>query len=114
MPKSDVHARSRGRRPLPEDTAQAIADRMHALSTPSRVRLLYALRHGERSAGELAALAQVTQAGASQQLRILRHLDLVLARRDGRTVKYRLHDEHVGALLDEIRNHAEHARPGMV
>jgi DNA-binding transcriptional ArsR family regulator len=82
---------------------------MQALSAPSRVRLLYALREAEMSVGELADAAQITPAAASQQLRILRHLKLVVARREGQSIRYRLHDEHVRALLDEIRNHAEHA-----
>lgn len=82
---------------------------MQAISAPSRVRLLYALRRGELSVGELAEATGLTRPAASQQLRILRHLRLVAGERDGQTVRYRLHDDHVGALLDEIRNHIEHA-----
>jgi DNA-binding transcriptional ArsR family regulator len=41
---------------------------------------------------------------ASQQLRVLRRLKLVVAQRDGRTMLYRLHDEHVASLLDEVRD----------
>jgi DNA-binding transcriptional ArsR family regulator len=82
---------------------------MHALSAASRVRLLYQLRRGELSVGELADAADLTPATASQQLRTLRHLKLVVARREGQSVRYRLHDEHVAGLLDEIRNHVEHA-----
>jgi DNA-binding transcriptional ArsR family regulator len=84
---------------------------MQALATPSRVRLLYLLLEAERPVGELAQSAGLTPAAASQQLRILRHLGLVSSRRDGQSVHYRLHDEHVAGLLDEIRNHAEHAEP---
>lgn len=111
MPESPVHA---GARDLPPDAraAASIAETMQALATPSRVRLLYALRNGERSVGELAEASGITAAAASQQLRILRHLRLVVSRREGQSIRYRLHDEHVGTLLDEVRNHAEHADRG--
>ena len=112
MPRSDVHASFRGGEALDPDAAEVIAERMQALSAPSRVRLLYALRDGERSVGELAEAASLKPAAASQQLRILRHLRLVVARRDGQSIYYRLHDDHVGPLLDEIRNQAEHAERG--
>ncbi len=90
----------------------SIAETMQALSAPSRVRLLYALRTGEMSVNELAAAAGITPAAASQQLRLLRHLHLVAARRERQSMLYRLHDDHIAALLDEVRNHAEHASRG--
>jgi ArsR family transcriptional regulator, nickel/cobalt-responsive transcriptional repressor len=109
MPKSHVHADYRLREPIDEAVGDAIAQTMQALATPSRVRLLYALRDGEQSVSELALASQLAPAATSQQLRILRHLKLVVARREGQVMRYRLHDDHVGVLLDEIRNHVEHA-----
>lgn len=109
MPESHLHERRRAAAGVDPGVAGAIAETMHALSTGSRVRLLYALVDRERSVGELADAAGITPAVASQQLRVLRHLRLVVARRDGQSVRYRLHDEHVGRLLHEIRNHVEHA-----
>ena len=95
-----------------EHEAEAISELMQALATPSRVRLLYALRDGEASVNELAVRASVTPSAASQQLRILRHLRFVAARREGRSILYRLHDHHVDALLDEVRNHLDHTALG--
>jgi DNA-binding transcriptional ArsR family regulator len=111
MPESHVHAASR-QAPPDTQSAFAIAETMQALATPSRVRLLYALRDDELSVSELAEAVDLTPAAASQQLRILRHLRLVTSRRDGQSIRYRLHDDHAGALLDEIRNHVEHAMRG--
>ena len=112
MPEPRVHARQRSEGPLEFEVGESIAATMQALSTPSRVRLLYALREGELGVGQLAEMAGVTPAAASQQLRILRHLRLVAARRKGQSMLYRLYDEHLGGLLDEIRNHVEHASQG--
>lgn len=111
MPESHVHAHSR-QAPPDAQAALTIAETMQALATPSRVRLLYALRDDELSVSELAEAVGLTPAAASQQLRILRHLRLVASRRDGQSIRYRLHDEHAGTLLDEIRNHVEHATRG--
>ena len=49
----------------------------------------------------------------SQQLRVLRHLGLVIGDRDGRQVIYALHDDHVAALLVEAVSHTEHLRLGL-
>ena len=91
-----------------------MAEVMQALSAPSRLRLLYALRDGEAGVGELAEATGMTASAASQQLRILRHLRFVATRRDGRSILYRLHDSHVAVLLAEARNHLEHATRGWV
>jgi ArsR family transcriptional regulator, nickel/cobalt-responsive transcriptional repressor len=90
----------------------AIAELMQALSAPSRLRLLYALRDGEAGVGDLADRTGMTPSAASQQLRILRHLRFVATRRAGRSIIYRLHDGHVAVLLQEARNHLDHAAHG--
>ena len=112
MPENDIHEEYRGSGPLGEEEAATIAEMVSALSNPSRVSLLYALRDGELAVGDLAEAAGVTSSAASQQLRMLRYLRLVVSRREGRSVLYALHDSHVATLLDEIRHHAEHARLG--
>jgi ArsR family transcriptional regulator, nickel/cobalt-responsive transcriptional repressor len=109
VPDPAQHARLRTDGPLEEAESVAIAELMQALSTPSRVRLLYALRDAEAGVNELAVRAGVTPSAASQQLRILRHLRFVATRRDGRAVLYSLYDDHIAALLDEVRNHLDHA-----
>jgi DNA-binding transcriptional ArsR family regulator len=53
------------------------------------------------------------QSAVSQQLRVLRHLGLVVGERDGRQVIYALHDDHVRALLSEAVSHTEHLRLGL-
>ena len=86
---------------------------MQALATPSRVRILSRLGVGACSVGELADQVGMEQSAVSQQLRVLRHLGLVVGERDGRRVIYALHDDHVRALLAEAVSHAEHLRLGL-
>jgi DNA-binding transcriptional ArsR family regulator len=112
VPEAYVHAGYRDDDPIGERETVAIAELMQALSAPSRLRLLFALRDGESGVGELADATGMTPSAASQQLRILRHLRFVATRRDGRAILYRLHDAHVAVLLAEARNHLEHATRG--
>ena len=94
-------------------TARSVAETMQALATPSRVRILSRLAAGPCSVGDLAREIAMEQPAVSQQLRVLRHLGLVVGERDGRQVIYALHDEHVGALLGEAISHTEHLRLGL-
>ncbi len=90
----------------------AVARTMHALSTPSRVHLLLRLRGGPRTVGELVEDVAMEQSAVSHQLRVLRHLGLVVGERDGRRIRYRLYDDHVVQLLDEAVFHVEHLTAG--
>lgn len=95
------------------ETARVVAETMHALSTPSRVRILSRLSREPCSVGELTRAVAMEQSAVSQQLRVLRHLGLVVGERQGRRVIYALHDDHVGVLLREALAHIEHLRLGL-
>lgn len=103
-----------GRARIDGETARAVAETMQALATPSRVRILGRLRESPCSVGELAAAVGMAQSAVSHQLRLLRHLGLVVGERRGRRVVYALHDGHVGVLLAEAVYHVEHVRLGAV
>lgn len=98
---------------LDGDTARTVAETMAALATPSRVRILSRLSAGACSVGELAEGVEMEQSAVSQQLRVLRHLGLVIGERQGRQVIYALHDDHVAELLTQAVSHAEHLRLGL-
>jgi DNA-binding transcriptional ArsR family regulator len=94
-----------GRGPFSPQLAEAVADVMFALSTPSRVRILGELQQGPRTVSELMEAVEMEQSAVSHQLRILREHGLVSAVRDGRRRVYALHDEHVATLLLEAVQH---------
>lgn len=58
--------------------------------------------------GELAEAIEMEHSAVSQQLRVLRHLKLVISERSGRQVYYGLYDSHVAELLDQAAAHVEH------
>ena len=94
------------------DFARAVADTMQALATPSRLYILGHLSAGPCAVSELAEAVGMEASAVSHQLRILRHLGLVVGRRDGRRIVYDLHDDHVGELLEQAIGHVEHLRSG--
>jgi len=93
--------------------ARAAAESIQALATPSRLRILARLHGGAASVNELAEAVGMEPSAVSHQLRLLRHLGLVVGERAGRQVVYELHDDHVGELLTEAVAHVEHVRLGL-
>ena len=98
---------------LDADFAAVVADTMQALATPSRVRILGQLNAGPSSVNQLAEAVGMEPSAVSHQLRLLRHLGLVVGRRQGRQVVYDLYDGHVGELLEQAISHVEHLRAGL-
>jgi ArsR family transcriptional regulator, nickel/cobalt-responsive transcriptional repressor len=94
-------------------TARQVAETMQALATPSRIRILTELSRAPSSVGVLASAVEMEQSAVSHQLRVLRHLGLVVGERRGRQVVYSLHDSHVAVLLAEAIYHVEHVRLGL-
>lgn len=92
--------------------AQAAADSVQALSAPSRLRVLARLHAGPASVNAIAESIGMEGSAVSHQLRLLRHLGLVVGKRDGRHVVYELHDDHVAELLDQAVFHVQHLRLG--
>ena len=102
----------RARVALPDaDAARDLAALFGALGDPTRVRLLAALAAGPLCVCDLAAVLSMTQSAVSHQLRLLRALRLVRARREGKLVWYTLDDDHVRALLAVGAEHIGHRTP---
>src|SRR3954471_18016985 len=90
----------RARAALPDiDAATDLAALYGALGDPTRVRLLAALATGPLCVCDLAAGLGMTESAVSHQLRLLRAISLVRARREGKLVWYALDDDHVRSLL---------------
>jgi DNA-binding transcriptional ArsR family regulator len=73
-------------------------DLFGALREPIRRDLLAALRHGQRSAGELEQALGISQPTASKHLRVLRQAGLVRVRKDAQRRIYTLNPAPLAAL----------------
>ena len=94
--------------PLKESTSTHLADLFSALSDPTRLRIISVLLEGEMNVGEIAVKLAMTESAVSHQLRGLRQMKLVRARKNGRQVFYALDDDHVAKLYRMGLDHVEH------
>lgn len=79
----------------PEVERQRSAAVARALGDAKRLCVLESLAGGEASVGELATRVSCQVPNMSQHLAVLRSAGLVIARRDGNTVYYRLADPRI-------------------
>lgn len=75
---------------------------MKAISHEGRLMILCHLVSGEKSVTELEDLLAARQAAVSQQLSRLRLEGLVIPRREGKTIYYRLADHRPRRILEVV------------
>ena len=82
-----------------EETLMDLAELYKMFGDSTRVKILYVLFDAELCVCDIAALLGMTVSAISHQLRLLRAAKLVDFRREGKTVFYRLADDHVRTIL---------------
>ena len=93
---------------LTELKAIKLAELFSSLSDASRIRIVSLLMDGEMSVRALADGLGMTESAVSHQLRGLRHMHLVRARKSGRQVFYSIDDDHVSRLFTLGLDHVQH------
>jgi DNA-binding transcriptional ArsR family regulator len=93
--------------PSERDVSVAVGT-LKMLADETRLRLIWALVHGEHSVNELAEHVGVSATGVSQHLAKLRLSQLVETRREGTKIFYWVADDHVRRLVEESLGHADH------
>jgi DNA-binding transcriptional ArsR family regulator len=88
--------------PLPDDLAGLIARRFRALGDPMRIKVLDRLRDGEQSVNDLAAALDAAQQNVSKHLAVLADAGILARRRNGNHVYYRIVDDGVLGLCDQV------------
>lgn len=92
------------RNPTDEETEQ-LAEFFKIFGDPTRIRLLCALYAKESCVGDLANTLGMSQSAVSHQLRIIKAVNLVRSRREGKKVIYYLSDNHVRSILMQGLEH---------
>lgn len=105
----DTHVNAEGVDPSYVEVAVEV---FAMLADATRLRIVLALRGGELSVGELAAAVDKPPTSVSQHLAKLRLARMVAARQDGNRAYYRLINDHVGRLVVDALQQAEHALDG--
>ena len=81
------------------DRAEHLAELFHALSDPTRLRILAVLKNGEQCVCNLTGLLVAQQSRLSFHMKTLKDAGLVRDRREGRWIHYSL----VPEAMEEIR-----------
>src|SRR5699024_1010442 len=92
----------------PEDNLEAItetADLFKALATPSRLKMLLVLTHGEATVTHIVDSTGLSQPLVSQHLKFLRGLHLHSVNRIGREAYYSLKADHVAPIIRDAIAH---------
>jgi DNA-binding transcriptional ArsR family regulator len=88
--------------PLPDELVELIARRFRVIGEPMRIRLLDRLRTGEASVSELADALGASQQNVSKHLGVLADAGILGRRKDGNHVYYRIVDEGVFGLCEQV------------
>jgi DNA-binding transcriptional ArsR family regulator len=79
-----------------------VSEIFKVLSEPMRLKLLDALRDGEKSVTELIQLTSSQQANVSKHLGIMRKAGVVVARRKGLNIFYSVKEKRFYTLCDNV------------
>lgn len=86
----------------------AATETFKLLADETRLRIVWALLHGEHSVGELARHVGANLPAVSQQLAKLRAAHLVSVRRDGNRLFYAAINDHILRIVEQGLFHADH------
>lgn len=87
---------------MPDELIELIAQRFRTIGEPMRIRLLNELRGGERTVSELVEACGSSQQNVSKHLGVLRDAGIVARRKDANFSRYRIADETILRLCDEV------------
>ena len=82
-----------------KETLTYIAELFKGFADPTRVHILYLLAEGELCVSDIAEQVELSQSAISHQLRILKQMQLIKFRREGKNILYSLADDHVKTIL---------------
>lgn len=91
----------------PDATLFKLAATFKVLGDPTRTKIISALLQEELCVCDLASLIGISQSAISHQLRVLRNMNLVKYRKDGRIAYYSLDDDHISSILTAGLKHVE-------
>ena len=84
----------------PADTLFELADFFKVFGDSTRIRIMCALFRQELNVCCIADIVGMEQSTVSHQLRVLRQVNLVKVRREGKQSFYSLEDEHIQKIFE--------------
>ena len=97
---------SRIRSEMPTDELLSdLADLYKIFGDSTRIKIMYSLYEEEMCVCAISDLLGMTQSAISHQLKVLKDAKLVANRREGKTIYYRLSDDHVKSIIAQGFDH---------
>ena len=90
---------------IPAEVLERVAPMLRVLGHPHRLRITELLVAQELTVGELAGRLGIPHNACSQHLNLMRAYGLLAARRDGKTVYYRVDRPGAVNIITCIKNH---------
>lgn len=91
----------------PEEELLDLAEFFKVFGDGTRLKILYVLLCTEMCVYDIASVLNMSQSAISHQLRVLKQMDLVKNRREGKTIFYSLADSHIVTILSQGLDHIE-------
>ena len=90
---------------IDDEVLYKLAELFKVFGDPTRVRILHSLTLEELCVQDIADKLSMTHSAISHQLRVLKQMELVKFRRDGKTIYYSLADDHVKTIMAQGLEH---------
>lgn len=90
---------------LNEETLLLIADFYKALSDSTRIKIINLLEKNELCVCDISVILNMTKSAVSHQLKNLREMNLIKAKRMGKEIWYSLADDHVREVFEISLSH---------
>jgi ArsR family transcriptional regulator len=84
-----------------------LAEFFKVFGDSTRIKILYDLFEGEKNVTEICEDIEMNQSAVSHQLKALKTAKLVRSRREGKSIKYSLDDDHVKTIIAMGKEHIE-------
>lgn len=92
---------------LREEELLELADLFKMFSDSTRIKILYDLFDGEKNVTEICEDIEMNQSAVSHQLKALKSAKLIRSRREGKSIRYALDDDHVKTIIAMGKEHIE-------
>ena len=101
---TELLGRIRGELPT-DELLSDLADLYKIFGDSTRIKIMFSLYEEEMCVCAISELLGMTQSAISHQLKVLKDAKLVANRREGKTIYYRLSDDHVKSIIAQGFDH---------
>lgn len=89
-----------------------LADLFKIFGDTTRMRIMFTLIDSPKTVNEISRLLSVDQSAISHQLKVLKDNCLVTFKREGKSLRYFLADDHVKTIIGQGYNHITEEKQG--